>query len=111
MLMLFLKFQSKRNAGLSRDNEAGQAVTEYILLLAVIVGFFGLALRLIRQQEIGRKFLKPVNESFVYAYRYGHPKARGPDDPGGPRKHPRYVTADGDGRENLRIFINPGPRN
>lgn len=91
--------------------EKGQAVTEYILLLAVIVGFFGLALRFLRQQQIGKQFLRPVTESFNYAYSYGHPNARGPNDPGGPRKHPRYVTGEGDGRENLRIFINPGPRN
>lgn len=84
-------------------NEEGQAITEYILLLAIIVGFVFVVFRGLDQMGFARKLTRPIHEEFARAYQYGHPRALGPDD-GGPRHHPRFLSGDD---TNFRIFINP----
>ena len=86
-----------------RSNESGQALTEYVLLLALVVGFFitiSKGLALIHASDM---ILRPVKEEYARSYRYGHPKAKGFDD-GGPEFHPRAETGS---KNNFRIFINP----
>lgn len=80
----------------------GQAVTEYILLLAVVVGFFALIVRWVNTSGLALKLASVATGSFKASYRYGHPKAKGFDD-GGPENHPRAGT-------NFRIFLNPEPK-
>lgn len=85
-------------------DERGQAVTEYILLLAIIAAGFLAVGQGLSRVGIAQKLLKPINEDFARAYRYGHPKAKGFDD-GGPEYHPRIYT--GTGSTNFRMFMSP----
>ena len=77
----------------------GQAVTEYILLLAVIATAFGLLSAGINKMGIADKMTNMLLGPFAATYRYGHPKAKGYDD-GGPSMHPMAS-----GGNNFRIFI------
>ena len=84
-------------------NDSGQAVTEYILLLAVVTGLFLLMFKLLPTLGIMKKLATPITGSYAKAYQYGHTRAKGYDD-GGPENHPR---ATGGGTNNFRIFLNP----
>ncbi len=85
------------------DNSSGQAILEYILLLAILTGLAGSVIRAFKDFGIGTRLREGPMRSFKTVYQFGHPKALSPDDPGGPAFHPRFG---GDG--NFRIFINPG---
>jgi uncharacterized protein (UPF0333 family) len=86
-------------------NQKGQAITEYILLIAVIVTFYLIVVKGMEKFRLDEKLMTPVTGDFARAYRYGNVKAKGYDD-GGPENHPRAVG----GRGNFRIFISPGQR-
>ena len=90
----------------SLRDESGQAITEYILLLSVLVSIFVGVAAALRGKNLGAMVTKPIQQDFKYAYQYGHPKARGYDD-GGPTKHPRAVDPTGSDTSNFRIFLNP----
>lgn len=81
-------------------DESGQAMMEYILLLAIVVSFYVIVAKGLTEMGISEKLMRPLTESFASAYQYGHPKAKGYDD-GGPEYHPRAV----EGGTNFRIFI------
>lgn len=83
-------------------NEDGQALTEYIVMIAIIVGFYVAVATGISKLGIERKLSLTLKGPFAAAYRYGHVKAKGFDD-GGPENHPR---ASG-GNNNFRLFLNP----
>lgn len=81
----------------------GQAVTEYILLLAVIVSMALLVGKWLRDGSgIQQKIFGMLSQSVVRSYQSGNPKAHSPFEEGGAIYHPR---AAGDG--NFRIFMNP----
>jgi hypothetical protein len=82
-------------------DESGQAVTEYILLLAAIVGFYVILANFINSYGLGSKLMVPITGNFAHAYQYGKVNALGFED-GGPSNHPRIHSAG-----NFRIFINP----
>jgi hypothetical protein len=90
---------------ISRD-ESGQAVTEYILLLATVVSLFVLVSRALTAMNLSAKLTNPIKTQFAAAYRYGHPKAKGYAE-GTPDMHPRVTTPEG---VNFRLFINPSVR-
>ena len=81
--------------------QSGQALTEYVLLLLLVSLAYALISHRFRSLNIADRLLDPIRNTYAYTYRYGHPKARGPED-GGPRLHPRAI-----GGENFRLFINP----
>jgi len=83
-------------------NQQGQAVTEYILLLSIVVGFYLIISQSMARFGLTKKLVKPIQVNFAATYRYGHPKARGSDE-GSPRYHPRYYG----GENNFRIFASP----
>ena len=85
------------------SNQQGQATTEYILLLSVIVSVFLLFAAAFSKFKIGQKLTAPLQTKFAAVYRYGNSKAKGYDD-GGPIFHPRAV---GGASSNFRIFLNP----
>src|SRR4051794_33120519 len=85
------------------DGEQGQAVTEYILLIAIIVSFYMMVTAGLSKMDLANKLMLSITGPFAAAYRYGHPKAKGYDN-GGPSYHPR---AEG-GENNFRLFFNPG---
>ncbi|OFZ73942.1 MAG: hypothetical protein A3K03_04835 [Bdellovibrionales bacterium RIFOXYD1_FULL_44_7] len=87
-----------------RKSESGQAITEYILLMAMIVTIFVVMMRELGEIGIGERLAKPVKGPFAKVYQYGHPKAKGEEE-GGYEYHPRAVEGTGN---NFRIFINPG---
>lgn len=80
-------------------NAEGQAITEYILLLSVVVFAFMAVARGVGRLDLQNKLVKMMSGSFAAAYQYGHPKVKGPDN-GGPSMHPRVVT-----NGNFRIFL------
>jgi len=85
-----------------RVDEQGQAVLEYILLIAIIVGFYMAVTVGMSKIGLAKKLMLPITGAFAATYQYGHPKAKGYDN-GGPTYHPR---AEG-GENNFRIFFNP----
>jgi hypothetical protein len=94
--------QKRSQAGqASPGREAGQAVVEYVLLLAIIVSIYSLLLNKLSESNAFANMKKPLEKDYAYTYRYGHPKARGQED-GGPKYIPALRTG-----ENFRIFINP----
>jgi hypothetical protein len=80
--------------------ESGQAVTEYILLLAIVIGIYSAVISQLSQSNALNTFRKPFTTTFKYTYQYGNATARGQDD-GGPTNIAQYHG------ENFRIFINP----
>lgn len=84
-------------------NQSGQAITEYVLLIAVITGLFVTVHQALQQSGFGARLLDPLRGEFAATYQYGHPKAKfNGQDFDGAEMHPR-VTSPG----NFRIFINP----
>ncbi|OFZ79162.1 MAG: hypothetical protein A2583_00530 [Bdellovibrionales bacterium RIFOXYD1_FULL_53_11] len=85
-----------------RRDEKGQAVLEYVLMLAILVAAFAAAMKTLDGFNLQDKFSDFVKKDFTAAYRYGHVKAKGPDE-GGAQYHPRMNGGD----TNFRIFISP----
>jgi hypothetical protein len=83
-------------------SRSGQAVVEYILLLAIITSIYSLLLNKLSSSNAMAAMKKPFTKEFAYTYRYGDAKARGQDD-GGPINIPQHHDLE----KNFRIFINP----
>jgi hypothetical protein len=83
-------------------NNQGQAITEYILMVAIVVGSYLIIANGIAKMGLAQKIMANLLGPFAAAYRYGHPLAKGYDD-GGPVNHPRAVG----GENNFRLFFNP----
>lgn len=94
---------NKMNSSFSNQNpESGQAITEYILLLAFVVSLWMAIIGRLGGLDLENKLTKPIKDDFRRAYQWGHPKAVGPGEQDGPKMHPRMTSS-----ENFRIFINP----
>jgi hypothetical protein len=87
---------------LTPRSESGQAVIEYVLLLAIIIFLYTLVLERLAGSNGFEVMKKPLTQDFKYTYRYGHPEARGQTD-GGPKLIPQHHEP----AQNFRIFINP----
>jgi hypothetical protein len=87
----------------SGTTESGQALTEYIFLLATIVSAFLLILNLSRTLGVGSILQKSYAEPFQALYRTGDAKGRSFEDAKGPNRHARYQACSGC----FRIFFNP----
>lgn len=85
-------------------DEEGQAVTEYVLMLASIVSLYLLLTAGLVRIGLAKKLMMPLTTQFAAIYQFGHPKAKGYDN-GGPEFHPR-VSSPG-GQNNFRLFLNP----
>ena len=81
------------------SNHQGQAITEYILLLSVVILAFTLLSSSLNRIGFAGKIVAMLAGPFAASYQYGHPKALGPGK-GGPVMHPRVIS---DG--NFRIFF------
>lgn len=92
--MVLMKRPEKRT-------QSGQAMVEYIILLSMVVVIYTIIGRALGAMKLDEALLKTVKSDYVRAYKYGHPKAEGPDE-GTVKKHPRMK-----GSESFRIFINP----
>lgn len=86
----------------SGSREKGQATLEYILVLGIILLIFAAVMQILTGAGLDKKIMKPITEDFRRAYQFGHPKAKGFEEPGGPDLHPRA-----EGGNNFRIFFNP----
>ena len=82
------------------NQRSGQAITEYVLLLAIIVSLYTMLVKGLSSMNVVNNLKKPLETQFKYTYQYGHPEARGPSDGG-----PKYIPQKSDA--NFRIFINP----
>ena len=85
------------------EDRRGQAVTEYILMLSILVFIYNIIFISLNRYGIGKKIKNQITLSFLAAYRYGNVKAKGPDD-GGSEYHPIDPQ---NGENNFRIFLNP----
>lgn len=88
------------NLGAESSAESGQTALEYVVLLAIVVGFFMTLIAGMRTFGLQKRLLLPLQDTFAKTYQYGHPKALGYDD-GGPARHPRASQS---GNGNFRIF-------
>jgi len=89
-----------------RPNQKGQAVLEYILLSAIIMGMVFLVLgRLKSGDYFFKNFTAPLVQYLKFNYKYGDQNALGWDesDTGGPRRHIQISTPN-DG-QTFRMFI------
>ena len=81
--------------------ESGQALIEYVLLICLIAGMINILNR--GMPAFLASLEAPLRVDFKRAYRNGHPKACGFEDPdpcsGQPEKHPRHL-----GGDNFRLF-------
>ncbi len=86
-------------------NESGQSVIEYILLLAIVVGFFYSVFGAIRSWGLPDKFFGAYRETYASAYQFGDPRTRqrGSDY----EYHPRVFS---NGQGNFRIFYYRPPQ-
>ncbi len=84
-------------------NEHGQAVTEYILMLMIVVMFYFIVATGLSKIGISALLMQPITGDFAHAYEYGSPKTKGFGENGGPSYHPRVTKPVG---VNFRIFIN-----
>ena len=82
------------------QSERGQAITEYLLLVSVIVSAALLVMRAFNRANVQGLLMKPLQGPFAAAYQYGHPQAKGNDNGQSPEKHPRF-----DDGGNFRIFL------
>lgn len=89
-----------------RRNQSGQSTVEYILLLGIVSSLFVIAMKGMRGLNLPNLITKPLQTDFAHAYQYGHPKAKGFGEDGGPSYHPRFDT--GGSENNFRIFMSPG---
>lgn len=87
------------------ESQSGQGLTEYVLLLFIVMVLAVIVRDGMRRFRLADRIAAPVNQRFAYAYRYGDVRARGFED-GGPKRHPRATSGDG----SFRIFLNPGKR-
>jgi hypothetical protein len=99
---LSLKVLAARRAIGTSTSISGQAVVEYILLLAIVVGLYSLLLNKLSDSNAIGAMKKPFTQEFAYTYRYGNAKARGQEDGG-----PTFIPQHHDLEKNFRIFINP----
>lgn len=89
---------SRKSVFRGPQGEGGQAITEYILLLAAIVGFFVAVRSQLAQYDLATKFTNLLmTGGFAQAYQYGNPVAKGFED-GGPYEHPRAANSNGSTR-------------
>ena len=93
------------NSSFFKRGAAGQAVTEYLLLLFIISGMFMFVYKWLSSSGLAQKLAKPLQRDFAAAYKYGDSKVKGYDEDGGPQKHPRIVSSG-----NFRLFFNPRRR-
>ncbi|RYZ73311.1 MAG: hypothetical protein EOP09_02080 [Proteobacteria bacterium] len=85
----------------SQRSQSGQATLEYVLVLFLVVIIFSLVGKVMQGTRIVERMMGPLKQSYGAIYKYGHVKAKGPDE-GGTAYHPQalYGTPG-------RIFINP----
>jgi len=95
--------RSSRSA--PRLDQRGQAVTEYALLLLIVVSSYLFVVRGLMDAGIAQLFIKPLKGEYATVYPFGHPK--GEFDGVSGKNHPRHGGA---GENNFRIFLNPEPR-
>ncbi len=81
-------------------NNQGQAMTEYILIIAVTVSFFVMLSSMISRIGLAKRLTSAITGPFAAAYQFGHTKAKGYDN-GGPIYHPRVIG----GENNFRLFF------
>lgn len=85
-----------------KNNQSGQAILEYVLMLSIVVSFFVTLMGLLRSMGIEQSINRSFTKEYAAAYRYGHPKAKGMDE-GEPQYHPRLESGD----TSFRLFMNP----
>jgi hypothetical protein len=82
-------------------DESGQAITEYIVMIAVVLSFYLTVARFLTTSGLANKLAAPLQQDFARTYQYGKPDVLGFEN-GGPKDHPRIQSAG-----NFRLFINP----
>lgn len=82
----------------------GQAVLEYILVTAIIVGIMVLAMGRWRNQDyFFKNFVSPIVQYLKYNYKYADDRTLGWDESSAPKRHIQ-ISEPNDG-ETFRMFI------
>ena len=101
--MIFLFKRKKRKLG-----QKGQAIVEYILVMAVIITLLIVAMQYLRNSEYFFKNLtSPMVAYMRYSYKYGDQKAQGWDETN-PTRHiimNNGDTDEGGSPKNFKFFI------
>ena len=84
-------------------SKSGQALVEYVLLLAIVVAAYGIILKALTNSSVMTAMQAPFTKDYKYTYEYWHKDARGGQADGGPLYIPQCSATD----QNFRIFINP----
>jgi len=74
--------------------QSGQAILEYVLLLAMVVVMFMGLMKVLEDRNWYQGLAAPLTKDFKNAYQYGHPKADGQ----------KNVAQD---PASFRVFLNP----
>ena len=83
-------------------SQSGQAIIEYVLLVAILVSTFVVVVRWFRDDaKFQEKLLAGLNKTVVRTYQSGNPKATSPLAEEGAVHHPRDTSPG-----NFRIFMN-----
>ena len=90
---------------MAKINQKGQALIEYVMLLAIIVSVYANLMKLLSQSNAIQNLQRPFTKDYTAAYRYGHPLAKGQDN-GGPLYIPALQGKE-NAPQNFRIFYNP----
>jgi hypothetical protein len=84
-------------------NESGQTIVEFVLLMIIVVlGFIFVSKGLTVvgfKKGLEKTVMSPITTDFAMAYKYGHPKAKGPDE-GSLDHHPMNESE-------FKLFLNP----
>lgn len=86
--------------GTMESSQSGQAITEYILLLSLVVIAFLMVSRIFSTSGLAQKLTAPILQSYVSVYKYGATNVKGYDE-GDPVNHPRVA----EGATNFRLFL------
>ncbi len=89
----------------SPEQERGQALVEYVLLLAFLTLVYLVVTRQFKALNVADRLLDPIRNRYANVYRFGHPQAKVDEQTGIYTKHPRAPEGD-----SIRLFINPEVR-
>lgn len=82
-------------------DQSGQATTEYVLLLLIVVGAYAMIFNWFNEYGLADRLASPLTTTYARVFKYGHPEAKGFDE-GTPENHPRILI-----NNKTRMFINP----
>ena len=86
-----------------QKGQKGQAITEYIVMVAAVVSFYFVVTAGLKELNVIEVLFQPINKGYKQAYQFGDPNAQGFESrTGQPSNHPAYDVG-----QNGKFFANP----